>query len=192
MAEGKELFAEKAKEAREYRLPRWDELPELELYMDQVIVCIEKYLGVYMAKGRDRLITSAMINNYVKLGIIPPPSKKKYGKAHLAYLVIICSLKQVLPILTVKQLIEFGITEMPLSKLYDLYCDKQEALLAGATAELEEQVRSLVLPKDAHQLGLMAIHLASAAEASKLMAERILEMLPKEETPEEKPKKAKK
>lgn len=51
-------------------IPHWDALPDLELYMDQVIVFMEKYLA-FFGDGRDKLITPSMINNYVKLGIIP-------------------------------------------------------------------------------------------------------------------------
>ena len=77
------------------KIPLWNELPELDLYMDQIIVLMEKYLG---SSQEDKLITPSMINNYVKLGIIPRPTKKKYSKTHIAYLIIICSLKQVMPI----------------------------------------------------------------------------------------------
>ena len=57
------------------KIPKWNELPELDLYMDQVIVLMEKHLN---ASKKDKLITPSMINNYVKLGIVPPPIKKQY------------------------------------------------------------------------------------------------------------------
>lgn len=63
------------------KIPLWNELPELDLYMDQIIVLMEKYLG---STPKDKLITPSMINNYVKLGIIPSPTKKKYSKVHIA------------------------------------------------------------------------------------------------------------
>ena len=85
------------------KIPLWNELPELDLYMDQVIGLMEKYLN---ASKKDKLITPSMINNYVKLGIMPPPQKKKYSKTHIAYLIIICSLKQVMPIPNIKILID--------------------------------------------------------------------------------------
>ena len=47
-----------------------------------------------------------MINNYVKHGMMPAPVKKKYSREHVAYLIIICSLKQALPISDIKELIE--------------------------------------------------------------------------------------
>ena len=85
------------------KIPLWNELPEIDLYMDQIIVLMEKYL---CSNHEEKLITPSMINNYVKLGIIPAPTKKKYSKIHIAYLIIICSLKQVMPIGDIKILIE--------------------------------------------------------------------------------------
>ena len=56
------------------RLPRWAELPDLELYMDQVLSLVERYLGSY--PGFDgKGLTASMVNNYVKLGVMPAPVK---------------------------------------------------------------------------------------------------------------------
>ena len=59
-------------------LPRWDELPDISLYMDQVLSLINPHFqDTY---GDSYLLTSTMVNNYVKLGVIPPPVKRRYGK----------------------------------------------------------------------------------------------------------------
>ena len=84
-------------------LPKWDELPDIELYMDQVITLVNKYIG--SASGEPAL-TSSMINNYVKNNIIPPPVKKKYSRSHLFRLIIICVLKSVLPINDIAEMID--------------------------------------------------------------------------------------
>ena len=78
-----------------HHLPRWNELPEIDLYLDQVVNYLEKYLGILSSNDDDKIITKTMINNYVKQGIMPAPEKKKYGKTHIAYLMVICILKQV-------------------------------------------------------------------------------------------------
>lgn len=100
------------------KIPLWNELPELDLYMDQIIVLMEKYLG---SNPEDKLITPSMINNYVKLGIVPPPSRKKYSKAHIAYLIIICSLKQVIPIADIKILIDEKLKDFSIEELLNEY-----------------------------------------------------------------------
>ena len=56
-------------------LPRWHELPDIELYMDQVITLIEKYLSPLITLEKHTLLTSSMVNNYVKHGLIPAPVK---------------------------------------------------------------------------------------------------------------------
>ena len=107
----KEILASK-------KIPVWNELPEIDLYMDQIIVLMEKYLGTLQ---NDKLITPSMINNYVKLGIIPPPEKKKYSKIHIAYLIIICSLKQVMPIPEIKMLIDENLKKQSVEELLNEY-----------------------------------------------------------------------
>ena len=71
-----------------HHLPRWNELPEIDLYLDQVVNYLEKYLGILSSNDDDKIITKTMINNYVKQGIMPAPEKKKYGKTHIAYLMV--------------------------------------------------------------------------------------------------------
>ena len=81
---------EKTKE--QSTIPSWEQLPAIELYMDQVIILLNKYVNTNIP------ITQSMVNNYVKLKAVPAPVKKRYGKIHLAYLIIFCTLKQTLSI----------------------------------------------------------------------------------------------
>ena len=98
------LCAETGEQLRGFRLPGWDEIPELDYYMDQVLSLVERYLGEYPGFERKGL-TASMVNNYVKQGVLHPPIKKRYGRAHLARLLMICILKTSLPILSVKRLL---------------------------------------------------------------------------------------
>ena len=86
-------------------IPRWNELPEIDLYLDQVVNYLEKHLGQYNVNEEDKIITKTMINNYVKLGIMPAPEKKKYSREHIAYLIVICVLKQIYSISDIGKLI---------------------------------------------------------------------------------------
>ena len=80
-----------------YRLPRWNDLPELDLYMDQVISVIDKYLAPFApASPDDRMITPTMINNYVKQKMIAAPVGKKYDRSKVAFLMIMALLKRVM------------------------------------------------------------------------------------------------
>ena len=77
-----------------FHIPRWNELPNIDLYMDQVLSYIESSLKDYI-KSDEKFITKTMINNYVKQGILQPPENKKYNRLHIAELFVICVLKQV-------------------------------------------------------------------------------------------------
>ena len=55
------------------RLPRWDELPDIDLYLDQVLTLLDKYLGPFLPENGGHALTASMINNYVKLRIVPAP-----------------------------------------------------------------------------------------------------------------------
>lgn len=107
-------------------IPRWNELPEIDLYLDQVVSYLEKYLEPYNVTKEDKIITKTMINNYVKLGIIPAPEKKKYSREHIAYLIVICVLKQVYSINDIGKLISLTIQYFELSKAYNRFCANLE------------------------------------------------------------------
>ena len=77
----------------ENALPEWEALPEIELYMDQVITLMSKYFGKFSTKD-EPLLTPSMINNYVKMGVIARPEGKKYGREQLAMLTMLVVLKQ--------------------------------------------------------------------------------------------------
>ena len=92
------------------RLPRWEELPELELYMDQVITLVDRYLSPLIQNEKQTVLSSAMVNNYVKHKLVPPPVKKRYNRNHLAYLIAITSLKQVFAIPDINELIRMQLS----------------------------------------------------------------------------------
>ena len=118
-------------------IPRWNELPEIDLYLDQVVNYIEKYLGQYNANKEDKIITKTMINNYVKLGIMPAPTKKKYSREHMAYLIVICILKQVYSISDIGKLISLTIQYFELSKAYNRFCANLEVSLKNVFTRKE-------------------------------------------------------
>ena len=115
-----------------FHMPRWNELPDIDLYLDQVVNYIERYLGAYSINKEDKVITKTMINNYVKQGIMPAPEKKKYGKSHIAYLMVICVLKQVYSINDIGKLISLTIQYFEISKAYNRFCANLEISVKNA------------------------------------------------------------
>ena len=107
-------------------LPRWNDLPDFGLYMDQVISLMERYLGTPAGTGEKRL-TASMVNNYVKIGAVPSPTKRRYGREHLACLIVVCALKPVLPLAVIREILLDKLKEDDLSELYDRFCQQFEA-----------------------------------------------------------------
>ena len=132
------VLKENCSNLAEHTLPRWNELPDLPLYMDQVLGLIERYLGAY--PGFDgRGLTASMVNNYVKLGVMPPPVKKKYSRVHLGHLIAICLLKSCLPIASIQKLIAYELEIASPEAVYDHFCDTFERTnRAAAEAALHE------------------------------------------------------
>lgn len=109
-------------DATKFHIPRWNELPNIDLYMDQVLNYIETSLKDYI-KSDEKFITKTMVNNYVKLNIIEPPINKKYNRLHIAELFAICILKQVYSISEIKDLIALALETNSAEKSYDKFCD---------------------------------------------------------------------
>lgn len=75
-----------------------NDIPDIDLYVDQVNAFIEKKLAHLKRHDRDKLLTKTMINNYTKAGLLMPPSKKKYSREHIALLILVYSSKHILSI----------------------------------------------------------------------------------------------
>ncbi len=89
-----------------------EEIPGIDLYMDQVTTFMEKHLSSSRRHEDDKILTKTMINNYAKNNLLPPPVKKKYSKEHLLMLTFIYYLKNILSINDIQTLLR------PLSENY--------------------------------------------------------------------------
>lgn len=111
-------LAQWMEELERFELPDWESLPQLDLYMDQVILLLTRYLPPMARDSDERTITASIINNYVRMKVVPPPVKKRYSRVHLAYLVIICTLKQSLSISCIQRLLPADRSEEAVRDLY--------------------------------------------------------------------------
>ena len=129
----------------DFHIPRWEELPDIDLYLDQVVTFIDKYLRNYIKTDNENkndddkeknitCVTKTMINNYVKQNIIEPPIKKKYNKKHIAYLFVICILKQVYSISDIDKLIKLAQKGFDIDKAYNTFCNALETCIKNTFA----------------------------------------------------------
>ena len=72
-----------------------DDLPDIDLYMEQVTGFIDSRLGSSARTADGRILTKTMINNYAKNDLLPPPVKKKYSRNHILMLILIYYFKNV-------------------------------------------------------------------------------------------------
>ncbi|MGI6072880.1 MAG: DUF1836 domain-containing protein [Lachnospiraceae bacterium] len=126
-----------------YRLPEWENIPDLGLYMEQVIQLLIEYLDYLPPELKDsELITASAINNYVRTGVMPKPVNKKYYRLHIAYLIVICSLKHNLNISFIQKIIPLNISEEQAREIYDAYAKRHRIV----SLYFVEQIRLMAGP----------------------------------------------
>lgn len=121
-----------------------EDIPNIDLYVDQVTTFIESQLESVNRNDDEKILTKTMINNYTKSHVLPSPEKKKYSKDHVLTLILIYYLKSFLSIKDIQTLLQpvtdkyFG-TESTLS-FYDLY----EELVALGTGQAKALIKDVV------------------------------------------------
>lgn len=110
---------------------RIDEMPRIELYLDQVLTIVADELA-FMAAPGETLLTGSMVNNYVKQHVVPAPVKKRYTRRHLACLLFVTAMKRVFSIAQIQTMLE-GVAESGAieAEVYDRTCSALEAALAA-------------------------------------------------------------
>lgn len=120
-----------------YRIPRYRELPDVGLYLEQV----SHYVNTVLAPIGVPELTTSMISNYVKQGLVSSPLKKRYSNEQVAYLIFICMAKTVLSIDNLSLFISMQKSTYGVSVAYDYFCDQLELALryvCGLSDSLED------------------------------------------------------
>lgn len=162
-------------EIAKVHLPRWDELPELDLYMDQVVTLVERYLNPLMNQSNEKMLTKSMVNNYVKLQLIPAPVRKQYSRRHLAFLIAITVLKQIVTIKEVKQGIMNQARVSGEKNAYNYFVEETERAIHVVATCLKESHDVPVHFQDVEESKL-ALKMAAVAFATKIAAEKLVEI----------------
>lgn len=154
-----------------YHCPRWNELPEIELYVDQVVTILQNNLNILMKDKEVPVITASMINNYVKQGVLEAPVKKKYNKRHLAYLLVICIFKRMMSISEIGESINLIQKVYPAEEAYNLFCDEiEKALKTNLTPE--GKTENILEQTDVRELA--TLRAMSNAFASLVLVDRLI------------------
>ena len=108
-----------------FRMPRWREIPDVGLYLDQTI----KYINRHLAPLGCMEITSSMVSNYVKKGYIASPVRKQYGREQIAHLIYITVVKSVLPMEDIRLMLSIQKRTYDSAVAYDYFCTELENVL---------------------------------------------------------------
>ena len=110
---------------KKFRLPRFHEIPDVRLYLDQTV----KYINSFLAPLGLSEITSSMVSNYVKKGYISNPVRKQYSAEQIAYLFGIVILKNVVSMENIPRLFSLQRTLYTTQVAYDYFCAEMENVL---------------------------------------------------------------
>lgn len=109
---------------KDFRLPRYEEIPDVGLYLEQTAYCLTECL-----KPLDIAVTGSMVSNYVKRGLVKNPVKKLYGREQIAYLLFIAVAKNVLSLEDVQLLIRIQQATYTPEVAYNYFCCELENIL---------------------------------------------------------------
>lgn len=160
--------AELQERLRQQRPVDWDQLPDFSLYMDQVLNYMDRQ--VLRFDGDDGL-TAAMVNNYTKGGLLPRADGKKYSREHLAYLTVICVLKQVLSTKDMKLLLDQELKDSgSVEAGYQTFCQSLDSSMTLTADQMDQY-------QDPEKLADSAIHFALLSYAAGAASRRYVTLL---------------
>ena len=120
-----EVKRQLAESIRDFRLPRYEQIPNVGLYLEQTA----KYISEYLSPLQEGAITSSMISNYVKKGLVTSPVKKQYSREQIAYLMFIALAKNVLSLDNLALFIELQRKTYTAERAYNYLCNEFENVL---------------------------------------------------------------
>jgi hypothetical protein len=167
--------AAELKDKMEHSRPeQWDRIPDIDLYMDQLKSYMERQHIGFELSGTDETLTSSMVNNYIKSGIMPRAKGKRYNRTHIGILTAICLLKQVLKVDEVGKLLGACLKGRDVQSFYNDFSEILDEEY-GRTAEMIDP------EADAEETMKQALQMAVSGYAQILACKTLLKTIPDEE-----------
>ncbi|MBR6542565.1 MAG: DUF1836 domain-containing protein [Anaerotignum sp.] len=186
-----EMVAKIAAQIRSSNIIEVEDIPNIDLYMDQVTTFMDKCLAQYKRYDDDKVLTKTMINNYTKAKIFPAPVKKKYSRTHLMLLIMIYHLKSVLSIKDIGILFQSALSETNkvkqekmIESIYRGFVSLQKqtiTYLVGATEGKADESfygKETIMMYDDDEMKriMMTLALGIRANTEKQLAEKVLDL----------------
>lgn len=127
------------------------DIPEIDLYMDQVIQLFENKLGSVRRNEEDKILTKTMINNYAKGKLLMPIKNKKYSKEHIILMSLIYNLKGGLSITDIKELLNEIVesyekdneNKFNIHKIYNMYIASTVSSAEKFKNDIESEIANM-------------------------------------------------
>lgn len=179
---------------------RPEEIPTIELYMDQVTTFMDTHLASSKRNAEDKILTKTMINNYAKNNLLPPPTKKKYSRNHILMMIFIYYFKGFLSISDIQSILtplaEEHFDESSALPLQELYAqifslEKQELEVLREDVSAKYELSKTTFQGEKNQDFLQCFSMISLLSFDVYMKKQIIEkmidnLLPKPMTKEAK------
>lgn len=156
----------------DFRLPRWEDLPEYDLYNEQLVQYVKQALAPLV--NDDKALTPTMVQNYVKWKSLPRPDGKKYDRKHIVWCIVITLLKRILTIQEIERGIRLQMKLVTLEDAYDSFCDQLELSLKQCFVPFAETSRQYTFPAYTTEAHYMAVRSVCQSLCYKLLTERVL------------------
>ena len=175
----------------DFAFPEYKELPNIELYMEQVLKYINTTLDC-LTLNQEKMLTSFMVNNYVKAKMIDLPVKKRYSKEQIGYLMAICLMKSTFSMADMSLLLELdNHVSADKGRLYAFWARMENSILSETAKKtlfhVDSTARHYASQKTKNKkkaeedaratLGLIALRLAIQSQANKLISDSIISAL---------------
>lgn len=173
----REQLIQKLERWRDYMqhfcLPEWEVLPDMELYMDQVISLVNRYLNLIPQDETNPVITASAVNNYVRLRMMPAPERKRYGRRHMACVIMICVLKQSLTLAEIQRILPREMTEENIRQVYQDFAKKMTGTARLFINQVEDVAYQVLAPQNDYGCESLVLHSAVSSVLYKLLTAKL-------------------
>ena len=196
-----ELFSQLLDKISSFDYIHADQIPNIDLYMDQVTTFMDTHLGATRRYDEDKVLTKTMINNYAKNNLLPPPVKKKYSKEHVLVMIFIYYFKNILSIKDIETLLApltdnyFDTTrDLTFTDIYKDICDLEKSRITDLMKDVTKSYQCALetfedMPEEERaklQTFAFLCNLSFDVYVKKQIIEKLIDGLPKPESDKKK------
>ncbi len=157
------------------------EIPNINLYMEQVLTFLNDELDEFKRDQKDKIYTKSMINNYVKSQVLTKPDNKKYTPNHVIELLLIFYMKQILSLDDIKILFEYSLANNNLKEIYSSYLNYTNNEYLNISSEINNYIDILEqdedLKNDETKMLILITILTSKAASYKMFSEKLIDSI---------------